>query len=291
MRLRKAVEGPLATGAKVLDMPSSSSTVQTLDFSRSFFTFGIDLERIPPKTISAKPRYPSNFPRVVAEATCELTSLKNKKESTRYVLSASCKSENVAEDSGLWMTPNADVCFILSEDEFLVFKSWAKNGTVVKLWPPERGVQPERHSSAVKDAWISLNIDLFRTQGQLLGSADEVVEATLANKRLVARMEYDEEDYHVRIEHPIKTINVNRKYHYFQTDTGPILLPDLSEQRRRTAKRRIEILDLAFEAFNSADWAEFVINVSTPVAPDVSVNHYSKFRRIDDMKNAVIALA
>jgi hypothetical protein len=269
---------------------TSSKTVETLDFTCSFFTFGIDLDKKPPKTISAKPRYPSNFPRVVIEATCELTNVKEKSPTTRYILSASCKAENVAEDKDLWMTPNADVCFIVSEEEYLVFKSWAKNDTLVKLWPPEHGVQPERHSSSVAESWVSLSIDLFPTSGELLSSPDEVIEATFANKRLVARMEYDEGDYHVRIEHPVKTINVNRKYHYFQTDTGPILLPDLSEDRLRTAKRQIEILDLAFEAFNNPSWAEFVINVPTPVAPNVSVNHYSKFRRMEGMNNAIIAL-
>jgi hypothetical protein len=265
------------------------STVETLDFSRSFFTFGIDLEKKPPRTISAKPRYPSNNPRVVVEATCEVSG-QDRKNPTRYILSASCKSENVAEPSGLWMTPNADVCFILSEREFLVSKSWAKNDTVVNLWPAGQGVQPERQSSLVSDAWVSLNIDLFRTAGEVLESADEVVEATFANKRLVARMEYDDEGYHVLIEHPIKTINVNRKYRYFQTDTGPILLPDLGPERRRSSRLFIENLDLAFEAFNSPDWAEFVINVPTMIGPKTSVNHYSKFRRIEGMKNSVISI-
>jgi hypothetical protein len=270
----------------------SSNTVETLDFSHSFFTFGIDLEKKPPKTISAKPRYPSNFPRVVVEATCELTNVKDEKKSatTRYILSASCKAENVAEVKNLWMTPNADVCFIVSEEEFLVFKSWAKNDTVVKLWPPEQGLQPERHSSTVADSWTSLAIDLFRTKGELLSSVDAVVEATFANKRLVARMEYYDGDYLVRLEHPVKTINVNREYHYFQTDTGPILVPDFSVDRLRTAKRQIEVLDLAFEAFNSPDWAEFVINVPTPISTNISVNHYSKFRRVEGMNNAIIAL-
>jgi hypothetical protein len=263
--------------------------METLDFSRSFITFGIDSEKKPIKTLSTKPLYPSNFPRVVLEATCELTNRKSKR-SQEYVLSASCKAENVAEPKDLWKAPNADCLFIVSKDEFIVVKSWAKRGTGVKLWPPTLGVQPERESGSVKEQWVKLSIDPFKVDGRLLKSADEVVEATFANKRLVARLEYDEGDYHVRIEHPVKTINVNSKYHYFQTDTGPILLPDLTPSRAKSVKRKIEIMDLAFEAFNSPDWAEFVINVPTEVAPGVEVNHYSKFRRIDGMKNAIIAI-
>ncbi len=263
--------------------------METLDFGRSFFTFGIDIEKKPPKTMSAKPRYPSNFPRVVLEATLELTNRKTKRK-TDYILSASCKAENVAEVKGLWMSPNADCCFVASKDEFMVVKSWSRRGTGVKLWPPTLGVQPERNSGSVKDDWTTISIDPFKVNGRLLKNPDEVVEATFANKPLVARMEYDEGDYHVRIDHPVKTINVNPKYHYFQTDTGPVLLPDLSPKRLKAAKRQIEILDFAYEAYNSPDWAEFVINVPTKVGPDLEVDHYSKFRRIDGMKNSIIAL-
>lgn len=263
--------------------------METIDFGRSFFTFGIDIDAKPPKTISAKPRYPSNFPRVVLDATLGLTNRKTKK-TTDYILSASCKSENVAEPEGLWMSPNADCLFVVSKDEFMVVKSWARRGSGVKLWPPTLGVQPERHSASVKESWVKLSIDPYKTEGRLLKTPDEVVEATLENKRLVLRMEYDDGDYHVRIDHPVKTINVNPKYHYFQTDTGPILLPDVTPGRVKSSKRQIELLDLAFEACNSSDWAEFVINVPTTVAPGVEVDHYTKFRRIDGMKNSMIAL-
>ncbi|MDA4122653.1 MAG: hypothetical protein OK456_05665 [Thaumarchaeota archaeon] len=263
--------------------------METLDFGRSFFTFSIDLDKKPPKTISAKPRYPSNWPRVVLEATLQLTHLKTKKR-TDYILSASCKAENVAEPKGLWMSPNADCCFVASKDEFMVIKSWARRGTGVKLWPPGQGVQPERNPGWVKDSWPSLSIDPHKVDGDLLKTPDEVVEATFANRPLVARMEYDDGGYHVRIDHPVKTINVNAKYHYFQTDTGPLLLPDFTPKRVKAAKLQIETLDLAFEAYNSPTWAEFVINVPTKVGPDLEVDHYSKFRRIDRMKNSMIAL-
>lgn len=265
------------------------STIPTYDFGRSFFTFGIDLDKKPPRTISAKPRYPSNNPRVVIESTCRLTK-RNEKSSTDYILSASCKSENVAEPKDLWMKPNADCCFVVSKKDFMVIKSWQKNDVGVKLWPPGGGLQPERHSGAVKDSWVSLRIDLCKRRGRLLESPQEVVEATFKNSPIVCRLEYDDGDYRISIDHPVKTINVNRKYNYFQTDTGPILLPDVSPARLRAAERQIDILDLAYVACNSPNWAEFVINVRTPVAKGVTVNHYSKFRRIDKMKNSMIEL-
>jgi hypothetical protein len=261
----------------------------TYDFGRSFFTFGIDLETKPPKTISAKPRYPSNYPRVVMESTLTLTD-KKVGTSTDYILSASCKSENVAEPEGLWMKPNADCCFVVSKEEFMVIKSWHKNNPGVRLWPPTLGLQPERHSNAVKDAWISLSIDLHKVNGRVLKQPEDVVESTFKNRPLVCQLEYNDGDHNVVIQHPVKTINVNRKYKYFQTDTGPILLPDLSPSRARKAKRQIELLDLAYVACNSASWAEFVINIPTPVTKGVTVNHYSRFRRIDNMKNLMMEI-
>jgi hypothetical protein len=267
-----------------------SNRMITYDFGRSFFTFGIDLDAKPPKTISAKPRYPSNYPRVVIESTTRLTDRKTATW-TDYVLSASCKSENVAEPENLWMKPNADCCFVVSKEEFMVIKRWHKNNPGVKLWPPSLGLQPERHSSAVKDAWVSLSIDLCKTNGRVLKMPGEVVESTFKNRPLICRLEYDDGDHNVIIQHPVKTINVNKKHNYFQTDTGPILLPNLSSGRLRKAKRQIELLDLAYVACNSAKWAEFVIDVPTLVTKGVTVNHYSKFRRIDNMKNTMIEIS
>ena len=260
----------------------------TYDFGRSFFTFGIDLEAKPPKTISAKPRYPSNFPRVVVESTLRLTDKSGK--STDYILSASCKSENVAEPKGLWMKPNADCCFVVSEEEYMVIKSWHKNNPGVKLWPPSLGLQPERHPSKVKESWVSLRIDLHKTKGRVLKLPEGVIESTFRNRPLVCRLEYDDHGYNIVIQHPVKTINVNKKFNYFQTDTGPILLPDLSPGRRGKAKHQIELLDLAYVACSSRDWAEFVINVPTPVAKGVTVDHYSRFRRIDGMNNSMMEI-
>ena len=76
----------------------------------------------------------------------------------------------------------------------------------------------------------------------------------------------------------------------YQTDTGPIVLPDLSPERLARTNRCIEMFDLAFSAFNCSEWAEFVICVPTPVAEQISVDHYSKFRRIDNAENVIIQI-
>jgi hypothetical protein len=135
-----------------------------------------------------------------------------------------------------------------------------------------------------------LRIDLYPLNGRVLESKEAIIKATFRNRRLVGTIEYEEGVYHVCIIHPIKTINVNERDHIVQTDTGPITLPDLSPGRLQKSKYFIETLDLADCAFNNPAWAEFIIQVPTPIGDAVYENHYSKTRRIENMKNTVIEI-
>ncbi|GIT28285.1 MAG: hypothetical protein Ct9H300mP1_03310 [Planctomycetaceae bacterium] len=68
-------------------------------------------------------------------------------------------------------------------------------------------------------------------EGTPLDWAQEIVEAVLANQNLVARTELENDRYHALIEHPVKTINANERDWIYQTDTGPVLFPDLRSTR------------------------------------------------------------
>ena len=109
--------------------------------------------------------------------------------------------------------------------------------------------------------------------------------AVLANEILVARTAYQDERYRVLIEYPIKTVNANERDWVFQPDTGPILLPDLN----RAPTDLLGGMELAYIAFNQADWAEVVVRLPTSVAPGVNVYHYSQAARIACV-NEVISL-
>ena len=65
-----------------------------------------------------------------------------------------------------------------------------------------------------------------------------------------------------------------------------MLLPDLS----RDPEDMLEGIELAFAAFNTPDWVEFIVRVPTPVADGVSVNHYSKSVRMDSANEVLIPL-
>lgn len=98
---------------------------------------------------------------------------------------------------------------------------------------------------------------------------------------------YEDGEWEVTIDHPAKTLNYSERDNVYQTDTGPILLPDLSAERLGGGRRLVECFDLAYAAFNSVGWAEFIINVPTPVGDGISVNHYSKTRRIEPVTNSL----
>ena len=259
----------------------------TFDFSRSFLTFQMDLQKQPMITLSHKPPTTLNNARIQLEARCLLTEIRSGK-SKEYVLGASCKTERVGADCEIWTIPNADFCPVVSQDEFLTIKSWQKRDMGVRLQPPSHGRQPERQSGSTRDAWANLRIDLFPVEGEVLDSFEAINTATLSNRRLVSRIEYEDGGYHVCIDHPVKTMNVSDRERVYQTDTGPILLPDFSPERN--TRMLIEHFDLAFAAVNAPDWAEFVINVPTSLTPDISVNHYSQTRRIENTRNTYIAL-
>ena len=83
----------------------------------------------------------------------------------------------------------------------------------------------------------------------------------------------------------MKTINANERDSVYQPDTGPVLVPDLSVEPQDL----IAGMQLAYVAFNTSSWAEFIVRVPTPLTDEISVYHYSKSVRLD-AHNQIIAL-
>jgi hypothetical protein len=80
-------------------------------------------------------------------------------------------------------------------------------------------------------------------------------------------------------------MNASEREIFYQTDTGPLLIPDLE----REPDDIVNGFELAFSAFNSPNWTEFIVRTPTEVAPGVNVYHYSKPVRIE-CSNQVIRL-
>lgn len=245
------------------------------DFSRSFVTFRIDALKRPPITASHKPPFSLNNARIQIECRCVVTDRATNDTQT-FVLGASCKTERVGVERDIWTEPNADFAPIFSDRQFMHLKTYAKRGTDVELYG-QAALQTDRQSGNVADAFDNARIDLVELDTVELKTAREIVEATLDNRILVARTTIETERYTATIDYPVKTMNANERDWIYQTDTGPILFPNLT----REPDDLITGFELAFAAFNCPDWTEFIIRAPTTATPDVEVYHYSRPLRVD----------
>ena len=259
-----------------------TTRTNTVDFARSFLTFRIDVEKRPPKTVSHKPPFSLNNARIQLECRCNILD-KASGVSRRFVLGASCKTERVGVEHDIWTEPNADFVPIFSAEGFLNLKTYARAGTEVELYPPGSGTQTDRQTGLHRDVFDDTRIDIAERPGELLDSAAAIVQATLDNVPLNARTRIETERFEAVIEYPIKTMNANERDTIYQTDTGPILLPDFT----RDADAMLPGFELAFAAFNCPNWIELLVRCETPASDDVNVYHYSQPVRFD-AENRVI---
>ena len=259
--------------------------IQMIDFSRSFLTFRIDTDRKPPGTVSHRPPYSLNNARIQLECCCDVTQ-KVTGQTNRFVLGASCKTERVGVDQDIWTEPNADFVPIFSDDGFLNLKTYSRAGIDVELYPPGSGRQTDRQSGRHEDVFDRTRIDIVERPGEVLTSAEALVGATRERLPLNARTRIETDRYVAVLEYPVKTMNANERDQIYQTDTGPLLLPDFDADPEAMLSR----FELAFAAFNSPNWIEFLVRVPTPVSEDINVYHYSQPVRFE-ARNEVTVLS
>ena len=257
--------------------------MRTIDFARSYFTFRVDSEKKPPKTVTQKVPYSLNNARIPIEAVLTVTG-KADGFHEEIVLGVSCKTEQVGVERGIWHIPNADFKPIFSSDTFMSIKTYEVADRGATLYPPTLGEQPERQIISIEETFDDVRIDLSRVDGRALETPRAIVEAVLGNVPLNARTTIENERYTAVLEYPIKTINANERDWIYQPDTGPVLLPDLS----RNPEEMMEGIELAFAAFNTTDWVEFIVRVPTPIAEGVNVYHYAEPVRMDCVNEVLV---
>lgn len=255
-----------------------------LDFYRSFFFFEIDFAKKPPRTVSDARQNTHNRARIRIDCRCAITTAAG--QTTEYYLGEACKTERVGVDRnlGIFTQPNADFRPVLAQDYALIFKSWDKNDKGVMLTPPSLGPQPERQVIPTQEAFYRHGFMLTPLDGVILPEAQDVIAAADAGQPLVARTVFQVAGYQVTLDYPIVTLNVSEKFGSFQTDTGPVLFPELTVPHTNP----IETFRLAFCAFNGPDWTEFIIQKPTPIGHGLSVNHYAETQTVD-AQNFIIA--
>jgi hypothetical protein len=246
--------------------------MKLLDFSRSFLFFEADLDVKPPKTVSDFRQNRHNRARIQIDCFCRITRPNGRSED--YYLGESCKAERCGctREEGLFIQPNADFRPVYSRDDMVIFKSWDRNNKGVMLIPPSLGPQPERQVVKGDEAFYRHGLQLKRIAARQLKTHAQIIAASNAGHPLVARTVFFEAGFRIRLEYPILTFNVSERYDFYQTDTGPVIFPELKPGTKRLG----ETFRLAFSAFNSPDWIEFILQKPTPIGRGISVNHYSE---------------
>lgn len=260
------------------------ATTTMLDFNRSFIFFESDFEAHPPKTVSDLRQNVHNRARIRVD--CHLALTNPQGQVFDYYLTEACKTERVGSDRelGIFTQPNADFRVIMSELDTLIVKSWPQQGKTVMLDPPSLGQQPERQLIDTSTFWKH-SFKMNPIEVKELSAPMDVVEAVDAGLPVVARTEYESNGYGIVIDYPVATINVSERHVFFQTDTGPVIYADFSQP----VESNPEAFLLAFSAFNSPDWIEFIVNKPTPIAEGIAVNHYSESVWVDGCLNSIYA--
>ena len=183
-----------------------------------------------------------------------------------FYQTASCKSENTFCETDLFKRDNYDYLPIFSAKYGLIFRRPARLSDRYRETRPYSEMFGGYHLHVVEGASV-----------RELPSNASIREETYRFAPLVSQTEIRNDDTGLSalIECPVKTMNTRREDDRYQVDTGPIAFPDLSKR----PEHLVDCLLLAFVAFNTPHFADFVIEAPTafdPANPDLKVHHYSK---------------
>ncbi len=264
-------------------MSTHKNNVNACCFDRSYVRWRVDTTKQPAITVSQK------LPMTVNNVRCPIESrvlITNKKTQhcDQYVLTASCKTEQVWVAKDIWHQPNADFSMIANKDQCLLLKHWDKVDKGVMRYPASLGVQPERQVDSPSQLFDRFAIEVEMQDGYVIETIDDVIDVLSSSLPIVAYTEYEMGGYQILIEYPVKAVNFSERERFYQVDTGPVLVPDFSND----TNHMIEKFNTAYIAHCGADWAEFIVNVPTPLTEEIQVHHYSQPYRIENVANRLV---
>ena len=257
-------------------------TVKVLEFARSTILFRIDLDVLPPRTLSHKPPFAMNNARIQIDSVCRITERDSGRRHT-FVLGGDCKTERVGADADLFLDPNADFIPIFSDDAFMHIKTFARAGTQAQAVPAGLG-RTERPAHARRSPTRSSTPTSTSSSARASGwrTARPSSRRSWPTTVIVGIHRLSTDRYDVEIEYPAKTINANERDIVYQTDTGPILWPDLERDPARPADRsraRLHGRQRARLGRRSSSARR------TPIADGVEVYHYADSIRVEGIAN------
>lgn len=188
-----------------------------------------------------------------------------------YFQCGACKSEHTFAEKGLFIEDNYDFLPIFGPSYGVVFRRHA------------RTTAGYRQIAPAEELWEGLEYHIVEERGvRELTTNEAVREATHGMGPIVAQTEIADEGTGMRaiMEYPVKTMNIHDETDMYQVDTGPVAFPDLSKAHERT----VELISLAYVAFNAPHFADFVIEAPTNIAPEgappCEMFHFSDVRTL-----------
>lgn len=268
-------------------MPDSV-LAELCDFERSFIRWGIDTEdeHTLPLTVSHKPPFTLNLVRVSADSFAAVTD-KATGETREYLLGSSCKTEYVNVQEGVWMDPNADLTPIGGSEQIMNFKRWDRCGKDVMRYPESLGIQEEKQIETGKEVFCLYGIEVRRRRHRRVDDLDDLIACFESGEPTTCRTRVSGEHFELVLEYPISVVNFSPRDQYYQVDTGPVLLPDLSCKTEEV----LPTFNLAYIAHNGGSWAEFIVCRPTALRDDLKVYHYSETVRVTCENEAFVVLS
>lgn len=226
------------------------------DFTNSYMTFTVPNGE--------------NTARIQLDALCRVTEAGTTREA---VLITPCKSELMYGRTKLFQDPNYDFCGIWTSDEYVIFRTYARH-------LPDREREAEAGPNVPRFDEVRIDIRSF-PKAVPLATPGDVVDATLANRHIVARSTISRTDGKsvAELEYPVKTMNVMQAKRWFQVDTGPVIIPAWAYGGTPRGNRFVEQFTMAFVCFNVMEgYTEFVLREPAPVPGNEAalVWHYSR---------------
>jgi hypothetical protein len=236
-----------------------------LDYARSFVTF------------FTNPSQSGNIARIQIDAIATVEGWGANGGPETFYLIAPCRSERMYVPGGpLFQMPNYEFCGIFTADRCSIVRTH---------WTSDRE-SLDVHAST--DRFDHVNIDRTELMAERFENDTAIVDATLANRILVARTTLRDEASGTvaHLEYPIKTMNVGHEPDRFQVDTGPIIVPRFDHADLEPILR----FDIGHIVYWTLDYAEFVLRrphvVGERDGAPVEVTDYSEIR-IETAENEI----
>ena len=228
-----------------------------LDYARSFVTF------------FTKPHQGGNIARIQIDAIATVDRWGSDGDAEHFYLIAPCRSEQMyVPGEPLFHMPNYEFSGVFTRSHCSILRThWTSDRESLDV-----NLNAERFDH--------VNFDFRELNAERLTGDSEIMAATLANRRLVARSTLRDADSGTTaiLEYPIKTMNVTRNPDRFQVDTGPLIVPRFDMESSDPIAR----FDVAHVVYFTSDYAEFVLRrphaVGERNGEDVRVTDYTEIR-------------